>query len=49
MEESTTSVNNAAISTGSLVQEMDSVNTEMATNQKITGSLKGEADKFKTE
>lgn len=46
VEDSSTEVVRAAESTGILMKEIDSVDQEMAENQKITGSLKQEADRF---
>lgn len=47
IEESANSVGNAANSTTILVQNIDTVNSEMATNQDISNRLKDEADRFK--
>lgn len=47
IEESANSVGNAANSTTILVQNIDTVNSEMATNQNISKRLKDEADRFK--
>ena len=47
IEESTNSVGNAANSTNILVQNIDTVNSEMSVNQDISQRLKGEADRFK--
>lgn len=46
VEDSSTEVVRAAESTSILMKEIDSVDQEMAENQKITGSLKQEADRF---
>lgn len=47
IEESANSVGNAANSTTILVQNIDTVNSEMVTNQNISNRLKDEADRFK--
>lgn len=47
IEESANSVGNAASSTTVLVQNIDTVHAEMATNQNISNRLKDEADRFK--
>lgn len=47
IEESANSVGNAANSTTILVQNIDTVNDEMRTNQDISNRLKEEADRFK--
>lgn len=47
IEESANSVGNAANSTTILVQNIDTVNSEMETNQDISNRLKEEADRFK--
>lgn len=47
IEESANSVGNAANSTTILVQNIDTVNSEMETNQNISNRLKEEADRFK--
>lgn len=46
VDESSKEVIDAAESTRTLVEEMENVNQEMAENQKITGSLKGETERF---
>lgn len=47
IEESTNSVGTAASSTTVLVQNINTVNSEMSINQDISKRLKGEADRFK--
>lgn len=47
IEESANSVGNAANSTAILVENIDTVNSEMETNQNISNRLKEEADRFK--
>ena len=47
IEESANSVGNAASSTTVLVSNIDTVHSEMETNQSISDRLKGEAGRFK--
>lgn len=48
MDESATGISSAAASTNTLAEQVDHIRSDMVTNQKITESLKGEADRFKT-
>lgn len=47
IEDSANSVGNAAQSTSTLVEHIDTVDTEMETNKNISNRLKEEADRFK--